>query len=213
MEPTTHLIIVRHGETVWNTEGRHQGHLDSELTEGGVQQAEALAHRLATEKFTALYSSDLGRALKTAQIIAPSGHSVLIDPRLRERNLGIFHGLTKAQMRERYTKEFERYRSDPDYEIPQGESARARMLQNIECLDALARKHAGERIVIVGHGGLLHSVFRHVLQIPLEQPRRYSLANGSFNLISISGKGKWRIETWGDISHLRGLPLADDTLY
>jgi probable phosphoglycerate mutase len=215
LEPsTTHLIIVRHGETVWNADGRHQGHLDSELTERGLQQARALAERLAGERFIALYSSDLGRALKTAQVIgAQSSHTVLIDPRLRERNLGIFHGLTKEEMRERFPKEFEHYRSDPGYAIPQGESAQARMAEHIECLRYLAQKHLGERTVIVGHGGLLNSAFRHVLELPLSGNRQYSLANGSFNVISISANGKWQIETWGDVSHLRSLPTTDDLLY
>jgi len=211
---TTHLIIVRHGETVWNADGRHQGHLDSELTERGVQQAHALAERLAADRFLALYSSDLGRAIKTAQIIgARSGHTILIDARLRERNLGIFHGLTREQMRDRFPKEFEQYRRDPDYVIPQGESTTERTTLNMDCLRELAKKHTGERIAIVGHGGLLHSVFRSVLELPVTQGRRYSLANGSFNVVSVSGNGRWQIETWGDVSHLRALATTDDLLY
>src|SRR5438477_4218649 len=92
LDPATQIIIVRHGETTWNLEGRHQGHLDSPLTKRGVAQAEALAARLGNEEFAALYSSDLGRALATAEIIGTRcGKSVVIDARLRERNLGIFH--------------------------------------------------------------------------------------------------------------------------
>ena len=66
----TQVIIVRHGETEWNIAGIRQGHLDSRLTEKGMAQAKALAQRLAREKFTALYSSDLGRAVQTAMEIA-----------------------------------------------------------------------------------------------------------------------------------------------
>jgi len=87
----TQFIIVRHGQTQWNHRGVRQGHLDSDLTERGIAQANALASRLVREHFTRLYSSDLGRALRTAQIIAAStGHEIVTDARLRERNLGIF---------------------------------------------------------------------------------------------------------------------------
>ena len=66
----TQLIIVRHGQTQWNIANIRQGHLDSELTDIGIAQAKALAQRLLRERFSALYSSDLGRAVQTAQIIA-----------------------------------------------------------------------------------------------------------------------------------------------
>ena len=68
----TQLIIVRHGQTEWNLKLIRQGHLDSPLTETGLAQARALGERLALETFTALYSSDLGRAVQTAQLIAAS---------------------------------------------------------------------------------------------------------------------------------------------
>src|SRR5215217_4614172 len=90
----TQLIIVRHGQTEWNIRGIRQGFLDSPLTTKGLAQAKALGQRLGREKFTALYSSDLGRALQTAQEIANvTGHEIVTDARLRERHLGIFQGL------------------------------------------------------------------------------------------------------------------------
>ncbi len=89
----TQFIIVRHGETEWNIKGIRQGNLDSRLTEKGVTQAKALAQRLAREKFSALYSSDLGRAVHTAkEIAALTGHEIVTDARLRERHLGNFSG-------------------------------------------------------------------------------------------------------------------------
>ncbi len=95
----THLILVRHGQTEWNIKGIRQGHLDSKLTDGGVAQAKALGARLAREKFTALYSSDLGRAVQTAKAIADlTGHEIVTDARLRERHLGIFQGLNAEEI-------------------------------------------------------------------------------------------------------------------
>ena len=99
----TQLIIVRHGQTEWNLKLIRQGHLDSPLTEMGLAQARALGERLALETFTALYSSDLGRAVQTAQLIAAAtGHTIVTDPRLRERHLGIFQGLNGDELREKY---------------------------------------------------------------------------------------------------------------
>src|SRR5262245_29104209 len=102
----TQLIIVRHGQTQWNLKLIRQGHLDSGLTEKGIAQAKALGERLARESFTALYSSDLGRAVQTAQMIAAAtGHEIITDPRLRERHLGIFQGLKGDELREKFPGE------------------------------------------------------------------------------------------------------------
>ena len=97
---TTELILLRHGETEWNSAGRLQGHLDSALSPEGLRQADLLAARLSSVSFHALYSSDLGRALETARRIATrTGHSILQDWRLRERGLGVFEGLTRDEAR------------------------------------------------------------------------------------------------------------------
>src|SRR5690349_7599240 len=100
------LFPVRHGETEWNVEGREIGQLDSALTLRGVQQAEALAQRLSELRIDALYSSDLGRAMRTAEIISlECGVPVVADPALRERHMGIFQGLTTDESRKRYPAE------------------------------------------------------------------------------------------------------------
>ncbi len=77
--------MVRHGETQWNVESRIQGQGDSPLTASGLEQAEAIAGRLSSERFDVLVASDLGRAMQTAAAIARRcGHSIIPDPRLRE---------------------------------------------------------------------------------------------------------------------------------
>ncbi|XP_015576717.1 phosphoglycerate mutase-like protein 4 isoform X2 [Ricinus communis] len=94
--PYTEIIVVRHGETEWNANGRLQGHLDVELNDAGRQQAALVADRLSKEhKISAVYSSDLKRALVTAEIIAAScgGLEVIKDADLRERHLGDLQGL------------------------------------------------------------------------------------------------------------------------
>jgi probable phosphoglycerate mutase len=207
----TYVIIVRHGETLWNMEGRRQGHLDSPLTARGVAQAYALGRRVKDENFSALYSSDLGRAYETAHIISSiTGHPVVVDERLRERNLGIFQGLDSDEISKNYPEEYRCHRTNgPDYVIPGGESRRRQVERNVGCLEELARRHSGEAILVISHGGVLSGLFRHVLSIPLEAPCRFEFVNGSLNVFSY-GKGCWVLRTWGDTSHLDSFSTSGD---
>ncbi len=206
----TYVIVVRHGETHWNIEGRRQGHLDSTLTEKGRAQAEALSQRFTPDSCSAVYSSDLGRAYETARIIAErTGHEVVSDERLRERNLGIFQGLNGDEIRARYPREYEEHRNGgADHAVPSGESFRDQTERNMTCLEELGRRHAGEIIMVVTHGGVLSALFRHTLAIPLDAPRRFSFKNASINLFRYQD-GVWGLETWGDIAHLNQLGSLD----
>jgi 2,3-bisphosphoglycerate-dependent phosphoglycerate mutase len=199
----TQLIIVRHGQTQWNLKLIRQGHLDSPLTEMGLAQAKALGDRLARETFSALYSSDLGRAVQTAQMIADAtGHKIVTDPRLRERHLGIFQGLNGDELKEKYAEEYRLHRTmGPSYVIPGGESMRQQVERNVAYFNEIAEKHLGETVVVVTHGGVLSGFFRHALSIPLEAPRRFEFTNASLNVFTYEA-GSWMLRTWGDVSHL-----------
>jgi probable phosphoglycerate mutase len=199
----TQVIIIRHGETEWNIANIRQGHLDSPLTEQGIAQARALARRLSREHFRLIYSSDLGRAMQTAEIIAAAtGHDIVSDPRLRERHLGIFQGLSSDEIKERYPQEYSLHRSlGPDYVIPSGESVRQQVARNLSCLNEVAAKHPGEAIVVITHGGVLSGLFRHTFSIPFEAPRRFEFTNAGLNVF-ICEEGNWFLQTWGDLSHL-----------
>lgn len=199
----TKIIIVRHGQTEWNIRGIRQGHLDSPLTERGLAQAKALGQRLGREKFTALYSSDLGRAVQTAQEVAKvSGHEIIKDVRLRERHLGIFQGLNAEEINAQYPEERRLMRTrGPAFVIPGGESMVQQVERNVSFLDGLAQRHEGETIVVVTHGGVVSGFFRHTLAIPLEAPRRFEFVNAGLNVFARED-GSWMLLTWGDISHL-----------
>ncbi len=208
----TQVIIVRHGQTEWNIANIRQGHLDSPLTEEGIAQAKALARRLMCEKFSALYSSDLGRAVQTAQIIAEAtGHEIVTDPRLRERHLGIFQGLSSDEIKEKHPEEYKLHRTlGPDYVIPSGESVRQHVARNLACLNEVAAKHLGETIVVITHGGVLSGLFRHTFSIPFEAPRRFEFTNAGLNVF-VYEQGSWFLQTWGDLSHLaNGATDAND---
>jgi len=210
----TEVILIRHGETVWNLEGRYQGQLDSPLTARGVQQAEAIATRLRDCSFDHLYASDLGRTWQTAApIAAATGHAPIPEPRLRERHFGIFHGLERTAIQERYPREHRAYSADdPDYAVPQGESLRQLHERVVSCLEELAVRHAGQRLVLISHGGALAALLRHVMGIPIAAPRPFKLFNAAFNL-TVHSEGRWQIETLGDICHLRHLDTADDIVH
>jgi probable phosphoglycerate mutase len=208
--PMTQFTIIRHGETQWNQDGRHQGQLDSELTPRGIEQANAIARRLKQEHFVALYSSDLVRAVQTAHIIADQcGQTIITDPRLRERNMGIFQGLTWEEIAAKYPQELHQYRAcGADYVIPNGESARQRLQRTVGYLEELAQRHPGQSIVVVTHGGVLTGLFRWTLGIPLDDRRRFKLWNASLNVFFYED-GAWVLGTWGDIGHLADVGTLD----
>jgi probable phosphoglycerate mutase len=206
------LIAIRHGETEWNVLAREMGQLDSPLTERGVDQAKALAARLGKRSLAAIYSSDLGRAVQTAHIIsAMAGVEVFPKSELRERHMGIFQGLTSAEMEQRFPTEYSSYRRDPHhFQIPQGESGRQRLERSVQCLTAIAERHAEGTVVVVTHGGFLMGFFEHVLGMPPGNGWRFKKQNAAYNCFEYAN-GRWSLETWNDTTHFDGLGSLDDT--
>ena len=210
IKPTT-LFAVRHGETEWNLSGKQQGHLDSPLTEAGVTQATAVAEGLVGRGIEAMYSSDLGRALRTAEIIAERLElPVHLDEGLRERHLGSMQGMTKGEFQRECPEECAAFETgDPEYQFPGGESARERYERCVRGATELALRHPGQCILVVAHGGVLSSFFYRAMQMPLSEPRRFSNVNAAISSFTVAGDS-WRLDTWGDIAHLRGMGTRDD---
>ena len=209
---TTRFIVVRHGETHWNVASRIQGHGDSELTANGIAQAEAIAQRLAAEPFDAIISSDLGRALATAGRIAERcGRTIATDARLRERHFGVGEGRTYDEVERDYPNVFGRSReTDPDFAIPGGESRRAFHDRVTAAFEALAHAHAGRRIAVVTHGGVLATLYRFVHGIPVAMPHKVPITNATYNALAVRD-GLWTVESWDDGAHLAATePFAED---
>ncbi|HEV7133000.1 MAG TPA: histidine phosphatase family protein [Gaiellaceae bacterium] len=140
----TTLLLVRHGETDWNAEGRLQGHTDRPLNDFGRRQAAALAERLAGDPIDAIYASDLSRARETAEILgARLGLPVVLEPGLRERNWGTWEGLTGS----------ERDRVEYIGEAPDEHAERV-----LAAVRAIAERHPHGRVLVVTHGGSLRRV-------------------------------------------------------
>jgi probable phosphoglycerate mutase len=201
--PATAFLVVRHGETFWNIDGRIQGHLDSRLTPAGRAQAAAVAERLAAERLDALYSSDLGRARETAApIAAATGLDPVYDASLRERTYGIFESLTWTEIEARHPAEFARLATrDPSYVVPEGESAIAFRERLLAAFADLAERHAGGRIAVITHGGALGMLYRVATGMPLDAPRDYPLPNAAINRLAWRA-GTLALEAWGEVAHL-----------
>jgi 2,3-bisphosphoglycerate-dependent phosphoglycerate mutase len=199
----TDILLVRHGETLWNQQGRMQGQHDSPLTELGVRQARLLARRLKDVAFAALYSSDLGRAHRTAVSIADeTGHEIVSDARLRERHFGVFEGLTHTEIKQRYPEDYDRFASrDPHYAMPGGETAVEFQHRCLACLAEIAERHGGETTVVVAHGLVLDAMYRAALGMKLDQPRGFPLLNCSINTFRYAG-GAWNAHAMCDVTHL-----------
>lgn len=197
------LIAVRHGETEWNVQLREMGQLDSPLTRRGVQQAEALGRRLSRIGFDALFSSDLGRAAQTAEIIGTLCQKpVHLDPRLRERHMGIFQGLTREEISKKYPEQLAAYERAGFMDmIPDGESAQERTDRSARVLTEIASLHPEQTVVVVTHGGFLTGFLTFVLGIPFANARRFRKQNASFNAFEYVDT-HWCLQTWNDVSHL-----------
>ena len=200
---STRIVAVRHGETQWNLAARIQGQTDSPLTAAGEAQAFAIAARLAGEPIDVIVASDLGRAWRTAAIIASrTGNEVIADPRLRERSFGAGEGLTYQEIDVLYPDAFSRLReSDPDYVIPGGESRRQLYERVCAAFESIATVHAGRRIAVVCHGGVLASLYRHIHSIPVAAPHAIAIPNAAYNAVHREGTA-WAVEAWADTAHL-----------
>lgn len=206
----TTLIVIRHGETEWNIQNRFQGHLDSKLTDLGVKQAEAIADGLKGEIFDVIYSSDLERAKHTAKIIAGKLNMTIHTERdLREINLGVMQGLIKDEFILKYPEVITNFHTDPVYVIPEGESKQQFYDRITGVLEKIIKKHKGHSILLVAHGGVLDIMIRYTFKIPLIAKRNFSLYNASINRITVNN-GEWKLESWGETSHMRDIPVIDD---
>jgi len=206
----TRLIIVRHGETEWNLESRFQGHLDSRLSKLGIRQAKAIAKALSGSTYDVIYSSDLERARHTAEIIAAGlNMEVRTEAELREINMGLMQGLKRDEFILKYPEVIKNFHADPLYIIPGGESKQQFSDRIMKALLNITGKHLYQTILLVAHGGVLDIAIRHTLNIPVGNKRNFSIYNASINRFIIDD-GEWKLETWGDISHLSGIAVIDD---
>ena len=203
----TRLLLIRHGETHFNREGRAQGHSNSDLTALGVAQARACAHALSTRGVERLYASDLSRARQTAQIIGDRlGLSVRLDPRLREMSFGRLEGRTWAEL-EAYFRQVEAAGAGDWFSaVPPGGESRAQLTERGWAVtNEIARSHPNETVALVSHGGFIGFFLRQVLGLRTDQRyvgfRTHNCAINAFEL----REERFHLVTWGELRHLEDL--------
>jgi len=162
----TVLYIVRHGETTWNRDGRVQGHTDVPLSEVGRQQARDLGERLAQISFHAAYSSDLSRALQTAElIVGATGPRVVEWPDLRERHCGRWEGQFFAEIAERDPAGWQAWIERSPNEAPHGGENQLQLEARVhKALERIVENHPDHTVLVVSHGAAIRALLDRWLQ-------------------------------------------------
>jgi broad specificity phosphatase PhoE len=176
------LILIRHGQTDWNAIGRWQGQADPPLNATGRAQAHHTASELQSQHIDALFSSDLSRARETAEIIAAAlGLDVILEPRLREANLGDWQGLYSEEIRAHWPNEFQAWHTAPlAMRPPRGESIRELADRVLAAAKDIAARYPTGRVGIVAHEMPIAIITVHAAGIPLEQLRAHIPANAAW---------------------------------
>lgn len=209
----TELLIIRHGETDWNRQHRFQGQIDVPLNDIGAQQAARLAVALADEPIEVLVASDLQRARATAAALAGGDRPALqVQPLWREQSFGLLEGLDVATIQRQHPDLWARWiRHDADFALPAGgESNQAFFARTQRALGELLDEHAGRRIAVVTHGGVLDMLWRRVQGLSLSGPRLCEIPNTGINRLRWAD-GRLQIVEWADARHLGGLPEQPST--
>lgn len=166
----TRVCLVRHGQTDWNVEGRYQGQSDIPLNENGRAQAHLLAQQLEGQPFTAIYSSDLSRALETAEIIARCVRlPVRRDARLREINQGEWEGQVVGIIKARYATLWQQRAEDPSLRPPGGETIYEVLDRVRAAMTEISHLHPTGPVLVVSHGLTLAAVICYTRALPIGQ--------------------------------------------
>ena len=208
------LILVRHGITDWNREGRFQGHADPPLSEDGRNEAVLLGERLAGDEHDRprrIVASSLARALETAQLIGAAVGAtgdmppVQADARLMEVGQGEWEGRTHAELAVDDPERYAAWRSHGSDDQPPGaepiEAVLARARASLD--DALAEPD-GWPLCLVSHGGTLRLLARHILGLSARRAWALDLDNASLSVLSTETDDAWSLERWNDCRHLLG---------
>ncbi len=184
----TKLYLIRHGETEGAEARRYKGHIDVPLSDNGIMQVKAMSGYVAQnggKGIKAVYTSDLGRAVKSAEIIAePLGLQPVVVEGLKERNFGLWEGMSFDEIADQYPDEFQAWADNPlEFSPMKGESTIEVRERALETFNLLVNKHRGEDIAIVAHGGINRVIICELLGIPLENIFRIEQDFAAMNLI------------------------------
>jgi probable phosphoglycerate mutase len=196
------LILVRHGRTAWNHEGRAQGHLDVSLDDTGRRQAATAAPYLAAYGPVALWSSDLARARETAAYVAAAtGLTVRHDPRLREFDVGMRAGLTVAEFAERFPDEHAVWAAGHiTGGVPGAETVADVSARMVPALRGILRELGpGESAVVVSHGACINVALVALLGLPVEADEAiFVMDNCGWTTLAEHRSGRLRLGSYNE---------------
>ncbi len=207
------LLLVRHGESIGNSENRLQGQADYPLTPLGDRQAAATAERLAVEGTARVYSSHLLRAAATARTLAVRlGQEAVLVPAVAEYHFGDVSGATYAEIRERFAADPRTANLRPQDRVYRGEEGRDNFYRRVTtALWSICARHPGETVAVVSHGGPIALFCQAVLGLPYRRPMPFAIDNCSLNAIEVepaaaTANGHRAVLLYlNDCCHLKGL--------
>jgi phosphoserine phosphatase len=203
------IYLARHGETQWNRETIFRGSKDIELNENGVQQAEALAGATRDVQFSAVYSSPLSRARKTARISADL-HKLdpIIDQKLSDICYGEWEGMTLKQVESKYGELYRQWENQPQtVTFPRGDSL-AVVQQNVASfLEEMLEKHDSETILVVAHRAVNKVMLCHLLGLDGSWFFRIWQDTACYNIFDYANNSSV-LRLLNDTCHMRDLPLV-----
>ncbi|HEX6183574.1 MAG TPA: histidine phosphatase family protein [Pyrinomonadaceae bacterium] len=207
---TTRVLLVRHGQSQGNAEQRFGGHTATPLSELGHRQAEATARALAARGVTAIYSSDLLRAVQTAEPLArATGLEVRQTAALRERSVGLMEGLTFEEAAAAHPEEYAALlRRDFEHVLAGGESYRQLLDRAAAGLDRAVEQHRGGTLALFSHTGTICILALHLmgaLDAPELKPVWISSSNCGITKFELRHDGFVRVLCVNDTSHLAGI--------
>ena len=207
---TTRVLLIRHGQSEGNAEGRFGGHTATPLSPRGRLQAEATARILSSENLTAIYSSDLSRAVETAMPLARlTGLDVEQTDAFRERSVGVMEGLTFEEAAEQHPDEYAALiRRDFEHTLLGGESYRQMLNRAADKLDQAIERHRGGRLAVFSHTGTICILALHLmgaLDAPELRPVWITTANCGITRFELRSDGFVRVLALNDTRHLAGL--------
>ena len=212
--PITKLFLIRHGQSAGNAEGRFGGHGPTPLSKLGVRQAEITAKCLAKEGVNAIYSSDLDRALQTAEPLAKlTGIAIKPTAAFRERNVGVLEGLTFDESKQTFPKDYYALvNRSVHHVITNGESYRHLLRRSTAELWDILRDHMGGRIAIFSHTGAICFLTLHLMgaiRRDTKQTPWIVTSNCGINRFEIRGRNNVRVLGLNDTRHLSDITGND----
>ena len=192
------LVLIRHGQSLWNAQNRFTGWVDIELSEKGRNEAKSAGEKLCEIKFDTVYASGLVRAQHTAQIILDINHSwsgeITYDSRLNERNYGDLQGRNKQECREEFgVEQVKMWRRSFEGVPPGGESLRMTSERTLPCLfeQIVPNLKSGQTVLVAAHGNSLRSIVMEIeglgpdeivkREIPTGVPMAYKYESGAWH--------------------------------